>query len=68
MPSSRSMPTGRRLDAKTLERIDQVMIRLDEANLPEAFPLRVVRPDNDSLAFVTSTGHLFILKGSLLAP
>jgi hypothetical protein len=55
-------------DATTLKQVDQALIRVNATDLPAAYPVRVVRPDASSLAFVTSSGHLFLLKGSLLAP
>ena len=55
-------------DATTLAQVDQALIRINPIDLPAAYPVRLVRPDSNSLAFVTSSGHLILLKGSLLAP
>ncbi len=55
-------------DPKSLAQIDQAMIRIGEANLQVSTPKRMIRPDANSLVFVTDMGYLFIVKGSLVAP
>ena len=55
-------------DGKTRAQIDQAVIRVNATDLPAGTPVRLVRPDANRLALVMSTGHLFLLEGSLLAP